>query len=176
MSILFGDGAGAVVLEATEEDRGILSTHLHADGRYAKSLWVEAPASSHHPGHLSVEMIENGAIYPKMDGQVVFKHAVVKLSEVIHEALQHNHLGLEDIDHFLFHQANLRINEFVAGSLGIPKGKVYNNIQKYGNTSAAAIPILLDELLEMGRVKEGQRLLMAGFGSGFTWGSCLIRW
>jgi len=176
VSILFGDGAGAVVLEATEEDRGILSTHLHADGRYAKSLWTEAPASSHHPDRISVEMIENGSIYPQMDGRVVFKHAVVRLSEVIHEALQHNKLALDNVDHFLFHQANLRINEFVAGSLGIPDEKLHSNIQKYGNTSAAAIPILLDELLEMGRVKEGQLLLMAGFGSGFTWGSSVIRW
>ena len=176
VSILFGDGAAAVVLEATEEDRGILSTHLHADGRYAKSLWTEAPGSSHHPQRISAEMIENGSIYPKMDGQLVFKHAVVKLSEVVNEALQHNKLGLDDIDHFLFHQANLRINEFVAGSLGIPDEKVYNNIQKYGNTSAAAIPLLLDELVEMDRVKEGQLLLMAGFGSGFTWGSSVIRW
>ena len=121
-------------------------------------------------------MIANGAVYPRMDGQVIFKHAVVKLSEVVHEALRHNKLALEDIDHFLFHQANLRINEFVAGSLRIPEGKVYDNIEKYGNTSAGAIPIVLDELLEMGRVKEGHRLLMAGFGSGFIWGSCLIRW
>ena len=102
--------------------------------------------------------------------------AVVKLPEVINESLQHNKLALEDIDHFLFHQANLRINEFVAGSLGIPEEKVPSNIQKYGNTSAAAIPILLDELLEAKRVEEGQLLCLAGFGSGFTWGSGIIRW
>jgi 3-oxoacyl-[acyl-carrier-protein] synthase-3 len=176
VSILFGDGAGAVVIEATDEERGILSAHLHADGRFAKSLWTEAPASSQHPARISVEMIENGSIYPQMDGRAVFKHAVVKLPEVINEALRYNKLALDAIDHFLFHQANLRINEFVAGSLGIPDEKVYSNIQKYGNTSAAAIPILLDELLEMGRLKEGQLLLMAGFGSGFTWGSSVIRW
>jgi 3-oxoacyl-[acyl-carrier-protein] synthase-3 len=176
VSILFGDGAGAVVVEATEEDRGILSAHLHADGRFAKSLWVDAPGSSHHPSRISTEMIENGSVYPKMDGRMVFKQAVLRLPEVINEALQHNKINLDNIDHFLFHQANLRINEFVASSLGIPEEKVHNNIQKHGNTSAAAIPILLDELLEAGRVKEGQLLLMAGFGSGFTWGSSVIRW
>jgi 3-oxoacyl-[acyl-carrier-protein] synthase-3 len=121
-------------------------------------------------------MVENGSIFPKMEGRLVFKHAVVKLPEVINEALQFNKLSLDDVDHFLFHQANLRINEMVASSLGIPDEKVYNNIQKYGNTSAAAIPILLDELVEMGRVQPEQLLCMAGFGSGFTWGSALIRW
>jgi 3-oxoacyl-[acyl-carrier-protein] synthase-3 len=176
VAVLFGDGAAAVVLEATDEDRGILSTHLHADGRYAKALWIEAPSSCVHPARLSPEMMEDGRAFPKMEGRLVFKHAVVKMPEVINEALQLNKLSLDDIDHFLFHQANLRINEFVAGSLGIPEGKLYSNIQKYGNTSAAAIPILLDELLEMGRIQEGQLLLMAGFGSGFTWGSALIRW
>ncbi len=176
VAVLFGDGAGAVVLEATEEERGILSNHLHADGRFAKALWIEFPSSSHHPTRLTKESIDDGRFFPKMEGRLVFKHAVVKLPEVINEALRHNKLSLDDIDHFLFHQANLRINEFVAGSLGIPEAKVYNNIQKYGNTSAAAIPILLDELLEMKRIREGQLLLMAGFGSGFTWGSSLIRW
>lgn len=176
ITVLFGDGAGAVLLEATEEERGILSTHLHADGRFAKALWTDAPASSHHPLRITAEMMEEGLIYPKMEGRLVFKHAVVKLPEVINEALQHNKLSLDDIDHFLFHQANLRINEFVAGAMGIPEAKVQNNIQKYGNTSAAAIPILLDELQESGKIREGQLLLLAGFGSGFTWGSCVVRW
>ncbi len=176
VAVLFGDGAAAVVVEATDEDRGILSTHLHADGRYAKALWIECPSSCVYPNRVTHEMIEDGRVFPKMEGRLVFKHAVVKLPEVINEALQHNKLSLDDVDHFLFHQANLRINEFVSGSLGIPETKSYNNIQQYGNTSAAAIPILLDELLEMGRIREGQILMMAGFGSGFTWGSALIRW
>jgi len=176
VAVIFGDGAGALVLEATDEDRGILSAHLHADGRYARALWIEHPSSAHHPVRVTAEMAEQGTIFPKMEGRLVFKHAVVKLPEVINEALQFNKLSLDDIDHFLFHQANLRINEMVASSLGIPDEKVYNNIQKYGNTSAAAIPILLDELVEMGRVEPGQLLCMAGFGSGFTWGSSILRW
>lgn len=176
LAVLFGDGSGAVIVEATDEDRGILSTHLHADGRYARALWLEHPGSGHHPARVTKDMIDKGSIFPQMEGRLVFKHAVVKLPAVINEALQVNKLSLDDIDHFLFHQANLRINEMVAGSLGIPASKVHNNIQKYGNTSAAAIPIVLDELLEMGRVKEGQLLCMAGFGSGFTWGSCILRW
>ena len=176
VTVLFGDGAGAVLLEATEEERGILSTHLHADGRFAKALWTDAPASARHPLRITADMMKEGLIYPRMEGRLVFKHAVVKLPEVINEALQHNKLSLDDIDHFLFHQANLRINEFVAGAMGIPEAKVRNNIQKYGNTSAAAIPILLDELLESGEVLDGQHLLLAGFGSGFTWGSCVLRW
>jgi 3-oxoacyl-[acyl-carrier-protein] synthase-3 len=176
VAVLFGDGAGALVLEATDEDRGILSNHLHADGRYVKALWIEYPSSAHHPARLTKEALDDGRFFPKMEGRLVFKHAVVRLPEVINEALAHNKLSLDDIDHFLFHQANLRINEFVAGSLGIPEAKFYNNIQKYGNTSAAAIPILLDELREMGRIREGHLLLMAGFGSGFTWGANIIRW
>ncbi len=176
VSVLFGDGAGALVLEAGPDDRGILSIHLHADGRFAKALWTEAPGSCYHPVRLTKEMMDEGMIYPKMDGRLVFKHAVVKLPEVISEALQYNKLSLDDIDHFLFHQANLRINEFVAGSLGIPETKVHNNIQKYGNTSAAAIPILLDELVESAGLGDGQLVLMAGFGSGFTWGSAVVRW
>jgi 3-oxoacyl-[acyl-carrier-protein] synthase-3 len=177
VSVLFGDGAGAMVLEVTEEkDRGILSTHLHADGRFANALWIEYPSSAFHPSRMTKDMFDDGRLAPQMDGRLVFKHAVVRLPQVIKEALQFNKLSLDDIDHFLFHQANLRINEMVAGSLGIPASKVHNNIQKYGNTSAAAIPIVLDELIEMGRIEEGQTLCMAGFGSGFTWGSSIVRW
>ncbi len=176
ISVIFGDGAGALVLEATDEDRGVLSTHLHADGRYAKALWCEAPGGVFHPTRITREMIDDGRIYPKMEGRLVFKHAVVTLPAVIEEVLQHNKLSLDDMDHFLFHQANLRINEFVAGSMGIPESKVHNNIQTYGNTSAAAIPILLDEILEAGKVREGHHLLLAGFGSGFTWGASIVRW
>ncbi len=176
LSVLFGDGAGALVLEATEGQGGILSTHLHADGRFARALWAESPSSAHHPVRVTAEMLKDGRIYPRMEGRLVFKHAVVKLPEVIQEALDRNGVPLDAVDHFLFHQANLRINEFVAASLGIPESKVHNNIQKYGNTSAAAIPILLDELVESGRVEAGHLLMLAGFGSGFTWGSCLVRW
>jgi 3-oxoacyl-[acyl-carrier-protein] synthase-3 len=176
VAVLFGDGAGAVVVEVTEEKRGILSTHLHADGRFAKALWLEYPSSAVHPSRLSKEMFDGGRLAPQMDGKLVFKHAVVKLPRVIKEALQFNKLSLDDIDHFVFHQANLRINEMVASSLGIPASKIHNNIQKYGNTSAAAIPIVLDELIEMGRIQEGHILCLAGFGSGFTWGSSIVRW
>jgi 3-oxoacyl-[acyl-carrier-protein] synthase-3 len=176
IAVLFGDGAGAVVVEATDDERGVLSIHLHADGRFAKALWCAAPGSVYHPGLLSAKMLDEGMVYPKMEGRLVFKHAVVRLPEAIQEALEHNKLALSDIDHFLFHQANRRINEFVAASLGIPDDKVHHNIQRYGNTSAAAIPILLDELVNEGRIADGQLLLLAGFGSGFTWGSSVMRW
>jgi 3-oxoacyl-[acyl-carrier-protein] synthase-3 len=121
-------------------------------------------------------MIRDGRVFPKMNGKLVFKNAVTRMPEVVEEALAASGLKIEDIDHFFFHQANMRINEFVSASLGIPPVKVHHNIHKYGNLSAGAIPALLDEVVRGGKVKQGQLLCLAGFGSGFTWASALVRW
>jgi 3-oxoacyl-[acyl-carrier-protein] synthase-3 len=176
VAVIFGDGSGAVILEPSDDaERGILSIHLHAEGKYAKKLWVEAPASCYSP-RFTREMFDEGLHYPKMDGRFVFKHAVTRMPEVIQEALDANKCSLGDVDLFLFHQANLRINEFVGQSLGIPPEKTHHNIMVYGNCSAASIPMCLDECVRSGRIGEGALICMAGFGSGFTWGSALLRW
>ncbi len=175
IAVLFGDGAGAVILEPCEDGRGVLSTHLHADGRYARELWTENPGSRRIP-RLYPEMLSDGSTFPQMNGREVFKHAVTKFPEVIMEALNKNELKLEDVDLVIPHQANLRISEAVTTRLGLPPEKVFNNIQRYGNTTAASIPIALDEALEMGKLKDGDLLVLAAFGSGFTWASAAIRW
>ena len=176
VTVIFGDGAGALILEPSNDaERGILSVHTHAEGKHAKKLWVEAPGSGLSP-RISPEMMAEGRHYPSMEGRFVFKHAVTRMPEVIHEALAQNKCSIEDVDLWLFHQANLRINEFVANQLGIPPEKSHNNIQTYGNCSAGSIPMLLDECVRAGRVAEGDLIAMAGFGSGFTWGSALLRW
>ncbi len=175
-AVIFGDGAGAVILEPSDDDeRGILSVHLHAEGKHAKKLWVEAPGSVYSP-RITAEMIEAGKHFPHMDGRFVFKHAVTRMPEAIHEALDANKRQIADVDLFLFHQANLRINEYVAGQLGIPAERTHHNIQVYGNCSAASIPMALDECVRARRLQPGSLVCMAGFGSGFTWGSALIRW
>ncbi|UCD84640.1 MAG: ketoacyl-ACP synthase III [Deltaproteobacteria bacterium] len=176
VAVLFGDGAGAVVVGPTEEEgKGVLSTHLHSEGKYAKELWVEAPGSIYHP-RITHEMIDEGRHFPKMKGRMVFRHAVARFPEAINEALKANNYQLSDIDVLILHQANLRIIEYVAQSLEVPEHKVYNNIQRYGNTTAASIPIAIDEALQEGKIKEGSLVLLASFGSGFTWASALIRW
>ena len=149
--------------------------HLHAEGKHAKKLWIEAPGSVYSP-RITKEMIEEGRHFPHMDGRFVFKHAVTRMPEVIHEALDANKCQIADVDLLLFHQANLRINEYVAGQLGIPAERTHHNIQVYGNCSAASIPMALDECVRAGRLEPGALVCMAGFGSGFTWGSALIRW
>ena len=138
-------------------------------------LSLECPGSA-HPRWITREMVDEGRTYPKMKGRLVFKNALEKLPSVIMEALAQNRMTIEDIDLFIFHQANLRINEHVAAQMNIPPEKVYNNIQEYGNTTAASIPIALHEALEKGLLRAGQHLLMASFGSGFTWASAVIRW
>jgi len=176
VSVIFGDGAGALVLAPSDDvERGILSVHTHAQGEHAKRLWVDAPGTVYKP-RITPEMIEEGRHYPNMDGRFVFKHAVQRMPEVIHEALDHNKCSVDDLKLCLFHQANLRINEYVAKQLGLPPEKTYNNIQKYGNCSAGSIPMLLDECVRGGRVEDRDLIAMAGFGSGFTWGAALIRW
>jgi len=178
VTVLFGDGAGAVILEANdapEDPSGLLEIRLHAEGRHAKRLWVDAPGSANGPARLTHEMIDEGRIYPIMDGRFVFKHAVTRMPEVLRETLDAASLKLEDVDLFLFHQANLRINEYVAQQLEIPADKVFNNIERYGNCSAAAIPMLLAEAKREGRLKKGDLVSMTAFGSGFTWASALLR-
>ena len=176
IAVIFGDGAGAVLLEpSADEGRGILSVHTHAEGKHAKRLWTEAPGSVFQP-RITPEMVEEGRHYPYMDGRFVFKHAVTRMPEVVREALEHNGCAIDDVDLLLFHQANLRINEAVGKQLGLAPEKTYNNIARYGNCSAASLPILLDECVRDGRLEAGNLLGMAGFGSGFTWGAALVRW
>ncbi len=176
VAVLFGDGAGAVIVGPSDDpSRGILSTHLHADGRYADILKLEIWDISQKP-YITPQTLEEGRIWPKMQGKEVFRTAVTKIPEVIEEALQANNLKLEDIDLFLPHQANLRINQFAAARLGIPEEKFYSNIQRYGNTTAGSIPIALSEVLEQGILREGNLVMMVSFGSGFTWGASVIRW
>ena len=149
---------------------------LHAEGAHARRLWIEAPGAGFTPVRISNELVEQRRHFPHMEGRFVFKHAVKRMPEVLLETLHAASLKLEDVDLFLFHQANLRINEFVAEQAGIPPEKVYNNIETYGNCSAAAIPMCLDECVRQGRVPEGALVLMCGFGSGFTWGASVVRW
>jgi 3-oxoacyl-[acyl-carrier-protein] synthase-3 len=176
LAVLFGDGAGAVVMgRARRENQGVLSTHLYADGQYTDELYLAATSSRRAP-RVTKEQIDAGDIYPKMNGRQVFKHAVTRMPEVLQEALKANHLTVNDVDCLIPHQANLRINEYVQKQMGLPDSKVHNNIQKYGNTTAATIPLVLEGALEAGKIKEGNLLAMVAFGSGFTWASALVRW
>ncbi|CAN5897343.1 ketoacyl-ACP synthase III [soil metagenome] len=176
VSVIFGDGAGAVVLSPSEgEDQGILSTHLHAQGEFAEELAAIDPGSIKDP-RLTKEMIDEGTIYPYMNGSTVFKHAVTRFPEVIMEALQHNRLQPSDIDMLIPHQANLRITSFIQQKMGLPAEKVYSNIQRYGNTTAASVPLALSEAVQEGKIKKGDLVCLAAFGSGFTWASALVRW
>ena len=175
IAVIFGDGAGAVVLQASDgEGRGILSTHLHADGRYAEELYIKDPGSSRKV-RLTEEYINKGGMGCHMNGNMVFKHAVTRFPEVIMEALNKNKLSKEDIDLMIPHQANYRITKHIQEVMGLPDEKVVSNIHKYGNTTAASIPIALSESWEEGRIKEGDLICMASFGSGFTWASALVR-
>lgn len=193
VSVIFGDGAGAVVLQPTEkENQGILSTHLHSDGQDAELLAMYNPGT--HANHWSNEklaefdeaeigqmffshaMIDKGQIFPNMDGPAVFKKAVIKFPEVIHESLQANGYTPSDIKLLIPHQANLRISQFVQQKLHLRDDQVYNNIQKFGNTTAASVPIALCEAWQDGKVKEGDLVCLAAFGSGFTWASALLKW
>ncbi len=197
VTVIFGDGAGAVVVQPTEkEGQGIINTKLHSDGTYAEKLAMINPGShgGYHAEKLEIDvdygysdaefgeifvnehMVENGQMFPNMEGQFVFKLAVQKFPEVIMEALGDAGLSPQDIDMLVPHQANLRISKFVQKRMGLSDDKVWNNIQKYGNTTAASIPIALAEAVEKGAVKEGDLVCLAAFGSGFTWGSALIRW
>ncbi len=178
VTVLFGDGAGAVVVgplgPSDDPARGVLSTHLHADGSGAEELWVEVCSSKHNP-RITHQMLDEGRQYPKMNGKQVFRWACEKMPEAANEALAANGLTMADVDIVIPHQANLRINEMVPSRMGIPPEKVYNNIQRYGNTTAASIPLCLSEAMSVGRAKKGDLCLMVAFGAGFTWGSALVR-
>jgi 3-oxoacyl-[acyl-carrier-protein] synthase-3 len=191
--VIFGDGAGAVVLQPTDkQNQGILSTHLHSDGESAEILamfnpgthanhWTQQPLADFDDAEIgemfmSHSMIDKAQNFPNMDGPAVFKKAVVKFPEVIMESLNANGLQPSDITVLIPHQANLRISQFVQQKLKLKDDQVYNNIDKFGNTTAASIPIALCEAWEMGKIKDGDLVCLAAFGSGFTWGSALLRW
>ncbi len=176
VAVIFGDGAGAALLEATDEPgRGVLSCHLHADGRFAEDLSCDAPGSKYHP-RVSAEMIAAGRVYPRMEGQKVFKHAITKMPEVIREALDQNGLSPKDLKVVIPHQANLRISQMVQRGLELRDDQVFNNIQRYGNTTAASIPIALSEAVEERGIRRGDLVGLCAFGAGFTWASALVRW
>ncbi|RKS13424.1 3-oxoacyl-ACP synthase III family protein [Flavobacterium sp. 120] len=179
VSVIFGDGAGAAVLSREEDlTKGILSTHLHSEGQHAEELIVKAPGMG---GRWVTDILadnnqDDESYFPYMNGQFVFKNAVVRFSEVINEGLQANNLEVSDIDMLIPHQANLRISQFIQKKFNLTDDQVYNNIQKYGNTTAASIPIALTEAWEKGKIKSGDTVVLAAFGSGFTWGSAIIKW
>jgi 3-oxoacyl-[acyl-carrier-protein] synthase-3 len=176
VAVIFGDGAGAALLEATDDPgRGVLSVHLHADGRFARDLWCDAPGSKYHP-RVQAEMIASGAVYPKMEGQKVFKNAITRMPEVMREALHQNGLSTADLKVVIPHQANLRISQMVQRSLELRDDQVFNNIQRYGNTTAASIPIALAEAVESRMIRRGDLVGLCAFGAGFTWASALVRW
>ncbi len=176
VAVLFGDAAGAAVFTACEtQDQGVLYTELHADGEFAKALHMDVWDISRKP-YLSQESIGGKEIWPHMDGRTVFKHAVTRLVELVHHTLKKNGLRPDEIKYVIPHQANLRINQMVAEKSNIPPERFLNNIQKYGNTTAASIPLLLDENYRSGKLQRGDLILLIAFGSGFTWGSALVRW
>ena len=176
VTVLFGDGAGAVVVGRATDDRSmILSTHIHADGSEAEILWTEYPASAKHP-RISAEAMAERRHYPRMEGKKVFKHAVTRMPAAIMEGMVTNNLKLDDIDMLIPHQANLRINQMVAKMIGMPEAKTHNNIQKYGNTTAASIPICMHEAIELGKIKPGNLVCLVAFGAGLTWGSAFLRY
>ena len=193
ISVIFGDGAAAVVLQPTEDaNRGILSTHLHSDGESAEILAMFNPGT--HANHwldqqladfddapigemfMSHDMIDNAQNFPNMDGPAVFKKAVVKFPETIMEALEKNNYKPSELKLLIPHQANLRIAQFVQQKLQLKDEQVYNNIERFGNTTAASIPIALSEAWEQGKINKSDLICMAAFGSGFTWGSALMKW
>ena len=178
VSVIFGDGAGAVVLSRSEDsDKGILSTHLHSEGQFAEELALIGPSTNRWvPEILEANDPTDISYYPNMNGQLVFKNAVVRFSEVIMEGLQQHKMTPDQIDMLIPHQANLRISQFIQRKFGLNDDQVYNNIMRYGNTTAGSIPIALTEAWQEGKIKSGDLVVLAAFGSGFTWGSALIRW
>ena len=176
VAVLFGDGAGAVVMAPTEnDDEGVLEFVLHAEGENFDKLWLPAPYGNVR-GRITHEMIDRAEHYPKMDGRAVFKHAIPRFCESIEEVLQKTGYSVEDVDLIIPHQANDRITKMVAARMGVPDEKMVSNIAEYGNTTAATIPICICESRQNGRLKKGSLLIAVAFGSGFTWGSFLIRW
>ncbi len=179
VSVIFGDGAGAAVLTRSDHNaQGILSTHLHAEGKHALELSMKGPSTLHWVPEIIAEDPQGEDIpyYPYMNGQLVFKNAIKRFSEVIKEGLEANGLEIKDIDMLISHQANLRISQFIQQKFELSDDQVFNNIQKYGNTTAASIPIALTEAWEKGKVKEEDIVVLAAFGSGFTWASAVLKW
>lgn len=178
IAVLFGDGAGAVILEPNSSqtyNRGILSTHLFADGRHLSDLWMEKPSPVDNPV-FPENFLDYRGYFARMNGKIVFKNASEKMPQAVKEALEANQLTIDDVDHLIPHQANDRISLMVARNLRIPVEKVIRNIDRFGNTTAASIPIALDEALKQGRVKTNDIVVLTAFGSGFTWASAVIRW
>jgi 3-oxoacyl-[acyl-carrier-protein] synthase III len=177
ITVLFGDGAGAVVVgRATDDQHMILSTHIHADGSEAEILWTEYPSSRQHP-RITAEAMAERKHFPQMKGKNVFKHAVTRMPQAIMEGMQANGIkSITDIDMLIPHQANLRINQMVAQMIGMPAEKTHNNIMKYGNTTAASIPICMHEAIELGKIKSGDLVCLVAFGAGLTWGSAFLRY
>jgi 3-oxoacyl-[acyl-carrier-protein] synthase-3 len=177
MAVLFGDGAGAVILEPndTDDGRGILSTHLFSDGQFASKLWMEKPSSTDNPTFRQ-EFFDEGRFFPRMDGRHVFINACERMPEAVRAGLERNGLAIEDVDALIPHQANDRISLMVAKALGIPVEKVVRNIDRFGNTTAASIPIALDEAVKAGRIRRGHLVALTAFGSGYTWASAILRW
>ncbi|WP_413512454.1 3-oxoacyl-ACP synthase III family protein [Myroides odoratus] len=178
VSVIFGDGAGAAILKRSEDETGILSTHIHSQGEHAEELALLAPGMG---GRWVSDILKDNdpddlSYMPHMNGQFVFKNAVVRFSEVIMEGLEANQLQVSDIDMLIPHQANLRISQFIQQKFGLSDNQVHNNIQKYGNTTAASVPIALTEAWEQGKIKAGDVVVLAAFGSGFTWGSVVLKW
>lgn len=178
VSVIFGDGAGAAVISRSTDDSKILSTHLHSEGQHAEELIVKAPGmGGRWVSDIVADNDPNDESYmPYMNGQFVFKNAVVRFAEVINEGLEANHLQVSDINMLIPHQANLRISQFIQQKFGLADSQVFNNIQRYGNTTAASVPIALTEAWEAGKIKKGDLVVLAAFGSGFTWASAIIRW
>lgn len=179
IAVLFGDGAGALIMSSTSADdpNRVLSSHLHSEGKYAKELWTEAPGFGiGEDVNISHDIIEQERHFPVMNGKKVYVHAIKRMCESIVEALEYNKIKLEEIDMFFFHQANLRINSAVAEKLGIPESKLFNTIQKYGNTTAATIPIGMSDAIDAGVLKPGMLVATSAFGSGFTWASSIFRY
>jgi 3-oxoacyl-[acyl-carrier-protein] synthase III len=175
VAVLFGDGAGAAIIgPSTDPEQGIRSIEIHADGAGAKDLWLEAPASAYDP-RLTKEMFDEGKHFPAMNGKQVFRWATEKMPEVARVAMENAKITAADVDLFVPHQANLRINQMVGQKLGIPESKTVANIEKYGNTTAATIPLGLSEAWREGRCRRGSNVLMAAFGSGYTWGAAVVR-
>ena len=177
VSVIFGDGAGAAIVSRSNDNSEILSTHLHSEGKYAKELAVIEPSTTYWVDKIINNYSDDEiGFYPKMNGNFVFKNAVIRFEEVINEALNFSNYTVEDIDILITHQANLRISKFIQKKLNLEDDKVFNNIMKYGNTTAASIPIAISEALEKNKIKNGDLVCLAAFGSGFTWASALIRW
>ena len=175
IAVLFGDGAGAAVVQATDEDRGILASVLHSQGRYARELFLEAPVAT-LTERVTPAMLAEGRHFPHMNGKLVFQHATRRFGEAIDEVLRKGGVAPDDVALFVPHQANQRITDAVTARLGVPAGRVYSNIARYGNTTAASIPIALAEAEREGRLRRGDLVVTVAFGSGFTWGANLIRW